>query len=167
MNVTLPLGCEFEAIRREGALFYHRCTRCGRVLPSFDPPQRTYYYPCPAGAIHAHATRPRRGRYSIMLRSLLAALWRWTTTGFPRPNRALRMARVEACRLCPLQQRLGPRGAVERCASCGCWLPLKRRMAAERCPAERWPGQRHAGGQGLVMVEGKLHAKPGCGCGGH
>lgn len=168
MTTAQGMGCDFEQLRREGALFYHRCKRCGRVLPSFDTPERTHFYPCTVGRAGARAARRtwRDHRYLKLLGSFVSALRRWKKSGFLRPTPGDLAARSDACRWCPLQQRLGPAGAIERCSSCGCWLPLKRRMAGEQCPAERWPGQRHAGGQGLVMVEGKLHSKPGCGCGG-
>lgn len=168
MITTAQEACRFELLRRDGALYYHRCARCGQVLPSFDPPERTFFHPCASSGAAAHAVSGwwATNRYVRMWRALVAALRRWARARFPRPAAEELAARADACSLCPLQQHLGPRGVVERCVSCGCWLPLKRRMASELCPAERWPGQRHAGGEGLTMLNGKLQQKSGCGCGG-
>lgn len=163
--IQIDGACEFEQLKRDGALRYHRCKNCQQVLPSFDPPERTYWSPCPkAGLAVTPLPWYLRNRWSVLALSFLDAMRRWVLSGFARPSADDLAARAEACRLCPLQQFLGPRGAVERCASCGCWLPLKRRMATATCPGERWPGQRHAHGQGLVMTGGKLQSS--CGCGG-
>lgn len=157
-------ACEFEQIAQEGVLRYHRCKNCKQVLPSFDPPERTYWPNCPSAGAAILPPWYLRSRWSVLLLSFVAALRRWAASGFARPSADDLAARADACSLCPLQQYLGPRSIVERCASCGCWLPLKRRMATASCPGERWPGQQHAHGQGLVMIGGKLRSS--CGCGG-
>lgn len=165
MSAAMTERCDFVELRVDSAIHYHQCQRCRAVAPSFDPPERTYR-DCPASGAMAAPLVLQPSTARRLLFTFFEALRRWARAGFPRSPLADRALRASACALCPLQEFVGPGKRIERCQSCGCWLPLKRRMASEACPAERWPGQRHAHGQGLVMVEGKLRAGGGCGCTG-
>lgn len=162
MSKQCPLQI-VSSFTQAGRTYYQlRCPQCHITLPSFDPPERTYYGPCSAATndpIAAAIPEPS------IVRRFLIALRKWLAAGCPVPSTEIRQKRRTACDLCPLQEFIDPRGAIERCGDCRCWLPAKRLFLTESCPAERWPGQKHEDGQGLVLIDGKLNKKTGCGCG--
>lgn len=44
--------------------------------------------------------------------------------------------RTQACLACPDYRP----DMLGECPHCGCWLAMKRHVAAEHCPLGRWPG---------------------------
>lgn len=44
-----------------------------------------------------------------------------------------RLQRMEQCEACPMLVR-----DMQTCGACGCYLPLKVRFAAARCPQGHW-----------------------------
>lgn len=154
LSPPISESCDFENVSQDGAIYYNRCRRCRQVLPSFDPPERSHFAPCPAAG-KVVTTPPSR------VAQFVRALWRWIAALCPTPIPTERRARKTACQLCPLRGRVA---GLEVCQSCRCWLPAKRRFATESCPTERWPGQAHAHGRGLVTSGGVLMAT--CGCNG-
>ena len=51
--------------------------------------------------------------------------------GATRAQEALALARLEACRVCPLK-----RG--DFCGDCGCYMPAKARIEQSKCPRGKW-----------------------------
>ena len=58
-------------------------------------------------------------------------------TGHPFATESEIARRAEACRACETWVEATDRCSLER-GGCGCFLRLKRKLAAERCPLARW-----------------------------
>ena len=58
-------------------------------------------------------------------------------TGHPFASENEIARRAEACRACETWVEATDRCSLER-GGCGCFLKMKRKLAAERCPLARW-----------------------------
>ena len=58
-------------------------------------------------------------------------------TGHPFASENEIARRAECCRACETWVEASDRCSLEK-GGCGCWLRLKRKLAAERCPLARW-----------------------------
>lgn len=71
-----------------------------------------------------------------MLKSFAVASSRWADAGFPVVSEEEHAERVEICNSCP-EWEAGARFGAGKCRVCGC-TKLKRWLATERCPKEKW-----------------------------
>ncbi len=114
--------CKYETIDKGAdGINSYRCVRCGDRRKSKRPAEQLYR-PCGEKA-------PPLQQQAWNLATSLAA---FVADGFKTVDEKQHRERMEICEVCEHRQ-------TNRCLKCGCWITLKVRGRAFRCPESKWP----------------------------